>query len=78
MIAFNLATPEFDRTDLAEMGVQLDWYRITLLAALCAECGPQRRQRSHGIHVDLNSLAGPIGEPRAGHIQRKLDRLRNS
>ena len=34
-----------------------------------------RRQRRHLLAIEGHQFARPIGEPRAGNIQRELDRL---
>ena len=44
-------------------------------------CGPEhganRRQRRHAFAVERDQVAGPIGQPRARKVERKLDRLGN-
>ena len=73
--ALDLAAPQVQRADLREPGVQIDGDGFRLAFLPRPQHGADRRQRRHLLAVERHQFARPIGQPRAGDIQRELDRL---
>ena len=74
-LALDLAAPQIKRADLGQPGMEIDGHGFRLALLPRPQDRADRRQRRHLLAIDGDQLARPIGEPRAGNIQRKLDRL---
>ena len=74
-LPLDLAAPDVQRADLGEPGVQIDGHAFRLAFLPRPQDGADRRQRRHLVAIEGYQFARPIGEPRAGDIERELDRL---
>src|SRR5690606_2335589 len=69
----DLRAPQLDGADFREPRMQAHRDSSRLAAALGSQHSANWRQGSKLFRLDLDQLAGPVGEPRARDVQRKLD-----
>ena len=75
--ARRFTAPQIERADFGQLRLEDDRDRRRLFRLAGLQHGADRRQRLDLIGIDRDQVTRLVGQPRAGDIQRELDRLRD-